>query len=245
MNSVTWNLWHGCHKISPGCKYCYVYRTDEKYDKDSGRVAKTQNFNLPVKKNRSKEYKVPPGTLVYTCFTSDFFLEDADEWRVDAWKMIRERQDCHFFIITKRIDRFYTSLPSDWGEGYDNVTICSTVENQDRADYRLPILLRAPIRHKEIVCAPLLEQLDLSAYLTDEIECVSVGGESGNDARICDFDWVLSIRRQCLEKGVPFRFHQTGARLRKDGRVYRVVRKYQHAQARKANIDTPRRKAVK
>lgn len=64
------------------------------------------------------------------------------------------------------------------------------------------------------------------------------GGESGNDARICDYGWILSLREQCLAAGVPFRFRQTGALFRKDGRLYRIPRRLQHAQARKAGIDT-------
>ena len=136
MRSVTWNLWHGCHKISTGCKHCYVYRSDAKYDRNSAEVHKTQNFNLPVKKDRSGKYKIPSGTCIYTCFTSDFLLEDADVWRQDAWAMIRERSDCTFLFITKRIDRLMQCVPSDWGDGYDNVVVCCTVENQERADYR-------------------------------------------------------------------------------------------------------------
>lgn len=237
MESVTWNLWHGCHKISEGCRHCYVYRTDSKFEKDSSVVTKTQNFNLPVKRGRDRNYKVPSGTVVYTCFTSDFFLEDADEWRIDAWKMIRERSDCQFVIFTKRIDRFYKSLPTDWLDGYDNVAIGCTVESQKAADYRLPIFLEAPIKHKHIICAPLLGNIELSDYLSGGIEAVSVGGESGNDARACDFQWVLNIREQCVRKNVPFRFHQTGARLIKDGRLYRIERKFQHSQAHKAGID--------
>ena len=66
------------------------------------------------------------------------FCEEADEWRPEAWKMIRERDDLHFVIITKRIHRFQVGLPKDWEEGYDNVTICCTCENQNMADYRLP-----------------------------------------------------------------------------------------------------------
>jgi len=237
MQDVTWNLWHGCHKISEGCKHCYVYRMDSNYEKDSSVVAKTQSFNLPVKRNKNKEYKVPSGSAVFTCFTSDFFVEEADEWRVDAWKMIRERSDCTFIIFTKRIDRFYASLPTDWGDGYENMVIGCTVESQRQADYRLPLFLKAPIRHKQIVCAPLLENIDLSEYLSENIELVSVGGESGEQARVCNYDWVLHIREQCVEKGVPFKFHQTGARLVKDGRCYRILRKYQHSQADKANIN--------
>ena len=66
--------------------------------------------------------------------TSDFFLEEADEWRPAAWSMIRERADLHFVIITKRIHRFLVGLPADWGEGYEHVTICCTCENQKMAD---------------------------------------------------------------------------------------------------------------
>lgn len=80
---ASWNPWHGCTKISAGCKYCYVYRQDEMYGADvsSSEVRKTGNFNLPVKRKRDKSYKIGSGTLVYTCFTSDFFVDGADEWR--------------------------------------------------------------------------------------------------------------------------------------------------------------------
>lgn len=234
---LMWNPWHGCRKISEGCRNCYVYRTDSQFGKDSSVITLTSAFRLPVKRKRDGSYKVPPGSTLYTCFTSDFFVEGADGWRAEAWRMIRERPDVSFFIITKRIDRFRVALPDDWGDGYDHVAIGCTVENQRMADYRLPIFRSVPIRHKIVICAPLLEPLNLTPYLDETIEEVSAGGESGEEARVCDFDWVREIRRQCVERNVPFTFHQTGARLRKDGRVYRILRKFQHAQARKANIN--------
>ena len=107
MQGVNWNLWHGCHKISEGCQNCYVYRRDSSVDRDASAVTKTQNFNLPVKRSRGGEYKIPLGSFVWTCFTSDFFIEEADGWRTDAWKMIKERSDCTFLFITKRIERIY------------------------------------------------------------------------------------------------------------------------------------------
>ncbi len=235
--SVTWNPWHGCKKISPGCVHCYVYRIDSRHDKDSSVVKKTLSFNLPIKKKRNGDYKVVPGEEVYTCFSSDFFLDEADQWRYEVWRMIKERSDCNFFFITKRIDRFNSCLPEDWGEGYDNVSIGTTVENQDRADYRLPIFRNLPIKHKTIICEPLLEKIDFGEYLDDWVDGVVVGGESGSDARICDYEWVLDIRRQCMLKRVAFHFKQTGARFRKEGRLYLVNRKFQHSQARKAGID--------
>lgn len=232
-----WNPWHGCHKLSAGCANCYIYRMDGKHGIDSSVVVKTKNFDLPVRKKRNGSYKLEAGEVVYTCFSSDFLVEDADEWRKEAWEMIRSRPDLHFWMITKRIDRLQAVVPEDWGEGYGNVTLCCTMENQDRVDYRLPIYRAAPIKHKIIVCEPLLSDIDLSPHLGSWVEQVIVGGESGNEARTCHYDWVLGIRRQCIEHGISFRFRQTGARLLKDGQLYRIRRQFQHSQARKAGID--------
>jgi Bacteriophage protein gp37 len=235
--SKMWNLWHGCHKLSAGCKYCYVYRGDYNRGIDSSVVTKTKSFDLPVQKKRNGDYKIPSGTLVYTCFTSDFFLEDADQWRAEAWEMIRMRNDLNFMMITKRIDRFRESLPDDWGEGYDNVTICCTIENQDRADYRLPIYKAAPIKHKRIICEPLLEKIDLRPYdIGSWAEQVVVGGESGNDARNCDYEWIMELREVCIKEAVSFWFKQTGAKFMKDGHLYNIKRQLQHAQARKSGL---------
>ena len=232
-----WNPWHGCHKLSAGCKHCYVYRGDARRGIDSTIVTQTKNFDVPIRKKRNGEYKIASGTEVATCFTSDFFVEDADQWRAEAWSMIKERSDLNFLMITKRIDRLHIGLPDDWGDGYDNVTICCTVENQDRADYRLPIYKEAPIKHKIIICEPILERIDLEPYFGSWVEQVVVGGESGNEARVCDFDWVMDIRKLCVENDVSFWFKQTGAKFVKDGQLYNIRRHFQHSQARKAGIN--------
>lgn len=234
-----WNPWHGCTKISPGCKYCYVYRQDEHYGSAaaSSVCKKNGSFDLPVKRKRDGSYRIPSGKIIFTCFTSDFLLKDADRWRNECWKMMKERSDCWFYFFTKRIERLEECLPPDWGDGYDNVLIGCTVENQQMADKRLPVFNSLPIKHKSIIAAPLLELLDISAYLDDDIEEVSAGGESGNEARPCRYEWILSLREQCIEKNIPFRFHQTGARFVKDGKMYRIKRQYQRSQASKAGID--------
>ena len=234
-----WNPWHGCTKISPGCKFCYVYRQDEMYGSEvaSSLCRKTGAFYLPIKRKRDKSWKIDPGKIVFTCFTSDFLLEDADPWREECWLMMRRRSDLQFFFFTKRIDRFQECIPDDWADGYDNVIVGCTVENQAMADYRLPIFKSLPIKHKVIIASPLISAMDLSPYLDRTIEEVSVGGESGVDARPCNYDWILSLRQQCISADVPFRFHQTGARLVKDGHLYRIPRCYQLSQAHKANID--------
>ncbi len=236
--NVKWNPWHGCKKLSEGCRHCYVYRMDSRYEKDSSEVTKNiSTFRLPVSKNRAGEYKYPSGTVFYTCFTSDFFLEDADVWRGEIWNMIKERSDCRFFIITKRIDRFVSCAPQDFEENYSHVRIAVTTEDQKMADHRIPIYLSLPIKTKEIVCEPFLERIDLTKYLDKGISSVSVGGESGNDARPCQYEWVLDMREQCRRAGVSFHYHQTGARLFKDGRLYLIPKDKQCEQAKKANID--------
>ena len=111
------------------------------------------------------------------------------------------------------------------------------MENREMADYRLPIFLSLPIKHKTIIVSPIITSVNLTSYLNQTIEEVSVGGESGVNARPCNYDWILDIRNQCVEKDVPFRFHQTGAHFIKDGKMYRVQRCYQLSQAHKANID--------
>ena len=236
--SKMWNPWHGCHKLSAGCQHCYVYRGDAKRGIDSSLITQTKSFDLPIQKKRNGDYKIPAGSMVYTCFTSDFLIKEADEWRKEAWQMIKQRSDLHFMIITKRIDRLEEVLPTDWGNGYDHVTICCTVENQDRVDFRLPIYRKAPIKHKIIICEPLLEQIDLSPYHIGEwVEQVVVGGESGNDARVCHFDWVMALHDLCVAQNVPFWFKQTGAKFMKNGKLYAIRRQLQHAQARKADIN--------
>ena len=234
-----WNPWHGCRKISPGCLNCYVYRRDAEFGKDSSIVEKTASFDLPLKRNRKKEYKLQPEEEpVYTCMTSDFFLKQADAWRPEAWKMIRLRKDLDFVIITKRIGRFLTCIPEDWGYGYENVTVICTCEDQMRADERLPVFLKLPIRHKQIIHEPMLQRIQIEEYLkTGQIEQVICGGESGDDARVCDYAWILDTWKQCVEADVSFHFKQTGANFKRGNRVYHIARKDQMSQAAKAGID--------
>lgn len=231
-----WNPWRGCRKYSEGCKFCYIHKGDLKRGIDTGNITKTDNFYAPIAKNKSGAYKIKAEQTVYLCFSTDFLIEDADIWRGECWQMIRERSDLHFLFLTKRIERFMDCIPNDWNEGYDNVTVGCTVENQDRADYRLSVFKNLPIKHKNIICQPLIEKIDLSAYL-DNIELVAVGGESDKNARPLDYEWVLSIREQCISRNVHFEFRQYGTNFIKDEKKYTLAAQDLCSQARKANIN--------
>ena len=150
--------------------------------------------------------------------------------------MIRKRTDIDFLILTKRIDRFPASLPDDWGEGYENVNIGCTVENQTLADYRLPLFLSYPMKRRFIACAPLLEAIDLTPFLHG-VDHVTVGGETGRDARECDFDWVLCIREQCAKANITFWFKNTGSLFRHNGKVEKINPFKQARMAKELGID--------
>ena len=232
---MNWKPWTGCYKVSDGCTYCYFYGS---YSKRHGQntVQKTHEFDKPIAVTAKGMPKIASGKIVATCFASDFFISEADEWRTEAWSMIKSRPDLEFLILTKRIDRFEVSLPSDWGDGYDNVNIGCTVENQEIADYRLPLFLSYPIKRRFVACAPLLGPVDLTPYLHG-LEHVSVGGETGREARVCDYDWVLDIREQCVKAGVTFWFKNTGSFFRRDGEIQKVNSFKQNSLAKELGIN--------
>ena len=96
---IIWNPWHGCKKYSSGCLNCYVYRRDQSIGKDSSIISKTNSFDLPLKRNRSGEYKITASdNPVYICMTSDFFIEYADQWRKEIWNIIRIRTNLSSLI---------------------------------------------------------------------------------------------------------------------------------------------------
>lgn len=229
-----WNPWRGCIRHSDGCKYCYIHKGDARRGVDTNEIVKTKNFYAPIEKNKNGDYKMKSGQIVYLCFSTDFFLEEADSWRAECFEMMKERSDLHFIFLTKRIERFY--VPEDWGDGYENVTVGCTIENQDMADYRLSIFSTLPIKHKNIICQPLIERIDIERYLND-VELVVIGGESDKNARPLDYKWVLDIREQCIRKNIPFEFRQCGTNFIKDGKKYTIAVRDLMTQAKKANIN--------
>ena len=101
-----WNPWHGCVKCSEGCDHCYMYFLDKCRDQDGSKIYKTKTgFRKPIQKDRKGRYKIRSGETVRVCMTSDFFLEEADAWRGEAWNMMRLRKDVIFFLLTKRPQR--------------------------------------------------------------------------------------------------------------------------------------------
>lgn len=214
----TWNPWQGCTKVSPGCKFCYMYREKEHYGQDPAVVvrSKPQTFNLPLRVKEPHAW--------FTSSWTDFFHETADKWRPEAWEIIHQTPQHLYLILTKRPDNIYMHLPDDWFPR--NVWWGVSIENQDYLN-RWDILDSVLHYHHPPVmfvsAEPLLGPLDLSSIL-EEIDCgdeehewwtrapdwVIGGGESGTNARPCAPAWARSLRDQCVEAEVPFFWKQWG-----------------------------------
>ncbi|MCQ2288591.1 MAG: phage Gp37/Gp68 family protein [Muribaculaceae bacterium] len=235
---IIWNPWHGCHKVSEGCQHCYMYFLDGKRGIDTSKVYRTENFNLPVQRRRDGRFKLPSGMQLYVGLSTDFFVEEADEWRDEAWRIMRQRPDIVFRLLTKRANRIKECLPKDWGDGYENVLLQVTTENQQRADERLPILLDLPAKHKGFMAAPFIGEVDAEKYLaTGQIEEVLCGGENYDGARPCHYEWVKKLSDQCRKHDVTFDFIETGTIFVKDGKTYRIPdKRTQSLQAFKSGL---------
>ena len=77
---IIWNPWHGCHKVSEGCEHCYMYFLDSKRGLDTSNVFRTENFTMPIQRRRDGQFKLPSGMTLYVGLSTDFFVEEADQW---------------------------------------------------------------------------------------------------------------------------------------------------------------------
>ncbi len=227
-----WNPWHGCIKKSTGCQNCYMYYLDKQRGKDGSAVYKVKNnFDYPLQKDQHGNYKIKSGEQIRVCMTSDFFLPEADKWRADAWKIMRERPDVVFFLLTKRPERVMDCLPADWNDGWENIFFNVTCENQQMSDKRLPILEQLPFKHKGIMVAPFVGPVSIAKYLQKGfIEQVIAGGENYDGSRPLKYEWVKNLYAECIAANVKFAFIETGTYFEKDGKTYRIESKFKQSQ---------------
>jgi len=219
-----WNPWHGCLKKSEGCTNCYMYFLDKQRGSEGSHIFRVKNnFEYPLLRDKDGHYKIKSGETLRVCMTSDFFLAEADKWRGEAWRIISMRPDIIFFLITKRPEHVTETLPSDWGDGWENVFLNVTCENQLRTDERVPLLLELPFKHKGIFVAPFIGAVSLKEYLkSGQIEQVVAGGENYDGSRVCRYEWVKNLYDECVSANVRFCFMETGTYFEKGGKTYHL-----------------------
>ena len=200
----TMNFWKGCKRISPGCARCYMFREMERFGLNPEEVTRTKTWKNPRRWNKEAEAEKKP-RLVFTCSWSDFFIEDADDWRDDAWGIIQRTPWLQWQILTKRIKRVEKHLPDDWGEGYPNVWLGVSIESATY-NWRADVLRDIPARVRFISAEPLIASL--KGLKLEDIHWLIAGGESGPDHRPLNIDWVRELRDLCNKSGTAFYYKQ-------------------------------------
>jgi protein gp37 len=205
---ATWNPWYGCTKISPGCRFCYMYRDMQRYGKDPFTVHRSKtSFRSPLKWIEPR--------MIFTCSWSDFFIEAADAWREEAWEVIFS--SVHTYqILTKRPELIADRLPDFWNAIKHRIWLGVSVESPEYR-WRMDVLRGVPADVRFVSLEPLLAAIPKLA-LTG-FSWAIVGGESGSD-RTCEVEWITDIVDQCRGYQVPvFVKQDSGAKPGQQGRI--------------------------
>jgi protein gp37 len=211
-------------KVSPGCKACYMYRDQERYGNDPKVVVRASDhtFNSPLRWHRALEDNGP--FRVFTCSWSDWFIDQADEWRDDAWEIIRQTPNITYLILTKRPENIRERLPDSWSrsDAWENVWIGVSVESEDYL-HRVDTLSLIDAKVRFVSYEPALGPVDFTEHMrAGTIDWLISGGESGAKtgkyvARPHDLDWFRQVKEDCDYYGIPYFHKQHGGTSKIDG----------------------------
>jgi protein gp37 len=229
----TFNPWWGCSKVSAGCANCYAEKMGARFGVRWGkggdrRLASQKYWRQPERWNAAAK-KAGKVARVFCASMADVFEDGIDEaWRRSLWATMRDTPWLDWQVLTKRPENFEKYLPEDWPAMHPNVWLGVSVENQEAADRRIPILLRTAAAVRFVSAEPLLGPVDLErggwTFLRPlrpppgskgghqrGLDWVIVGGESGRGARSFEVRWAEDLRDQCRASGVAFFLKQLGA----------------------------------
>jgi protein gp37 len=214
----TFNPWMGCDKVSPGCANCYAATMTKNrmglnvWGKNATRqVTSAANWKLPLKWNREAE-EAGERTRVF-CGSLCDVMEDhpvPNATRPRLFELIRSTPWLDWLLLTKRPERYATELPTDWGYGYANVWLGTSIETNDYV-WRADLLRKIPATVRFISYEPALgplDQLDLTG-----IDWLIQGGESGANFRPMNIQWAHDMEAQCKAAGTSYFFKQSAAFL--------------------------------
>lgn len=234
----SWNIARGCDKVDEDCKFCYMYRESLGNTRYNPRqVVRTKTvFTLPL--------KVKEPSKIFTCSLTDFFHESIDSYRNEAWDIIRKCPQHTFQILTKRPERIKDNLPADWGTGWKNVWLGTSIGSDKGIPRALELVKLRKIAHVLFLSLePLHSHLSFRwAYWPAErrledfrgvphrvvnqhellmnIDWAIIGGESGNENgkygyRPCQLAWIEELITQCKAAGTAVFVKQLGTYLAK------------------------------
>jgi protein gp37 len=232
----TFNAWMGCTKVSAGCANCYAATLTKNRmglnlwgEHASRQVTKTPWQN--VRQWQSAAASGAPGILGNGKHLT--FLGSLMDWAEDRadlvaprrrmWQTVRDCPDIWFQMLTKRPENIRKFLPDDWGNGYANVWLGTSVEDM-RVAWRADRLRDIPAVVRFVSYEPALGSLNNLNIAG--IDWVIFGGESGAGYRPCDLQWAREMKRKCEQSGAAFFFKQSAAirtemGIELDGEIYR------------------------
>jgi len=251
----TFNPWWGCRRVSPGCENCYAEAWDARWstiftkggDKKAEhwgngprRFFGQAHWSEPRRWNKSAAAR-GVRERVFCASMADVFESRADlsKWRIKLWTLIEQTPFLDWQLLTKRPENLIL-LPEAWiRDPRPNVWIGTSVEDQERADKRIPLLLQTPAAVRFLSVEPMLDAVDLRGALPQEdegdlegrithrgregVDWIIIGGESGGGARPMRLEWMASIAQQCKAAGVACFTKQWGSRpIGDDGQLIKL-----------------------
>lgn len=225
----TFNPWEGCQRVSPGCQHCYAEARNHRFaGEDASKVlwgpsaprrrTSAANWKKPIAWNKAAR-EAGRRDRVFCASLADVFESGVvlAQWRAELFDLIRRTPDLDWLLLTKRPENIEGMMPPYRAEDartgafeiWPNVWLGTTVEDQRRADERIPVLLRMPAKVWFLSCEPLLERVVLP--FASVVDWVIIGGESGPGARPFALEWARDLVRQCRASGAAPFVKQLGA----------------------------------
>lgn len=218
----TWNPITGCSPESEGCENCYAAAIAHRFHREWGKP----HFEYS-RIDQPRSQKQP--SKIFVCSTSDLFHEGVDlEWFLAVMKVV---QECHwnkFIFCTKRPQNMaekmnlWTNARTN-GHPLPNLWLLTSVENQARANERIPWLLKSPAVVRGISAEPLLGPIELPETCNHKscndfgpsrcdhpvcesrlLHWVIAGPETGPKARPCSGLWIRDMFLQCQKNNIAF-----------------------------------------
>jgi len=251
----TFNPWIGCTKVSLGCQHCYAETLENRWGRGWGpgsprRRTSKDYWKQPTKWNREAgELGVRRRVFCASMADVGEDLPELVEARRDLSIIIERTPHLDWLLLTKRPEnlkrlfaRWDTTMPA--GGWPDNVWAGTSVEDQERANLRIPALMAVPAKTRFLSCEPLIGPLDITnkglrnsysfptkftdggigiewtdpgdAYIG--VNWAIIGGESGHGARLMETVWARDLLRQCRAGGrTAFFMKQMGGSVDKKG----------------------------
>ncbi|ASQ11079.1 DUF5131 family protein [Sinorhizobium meliloti] len=208
----TFNPWIGCQKVSPGCDHCYAEGWAERFGTVTwGPHGARRRTSAATWRSPSAWPRIIDGRRprIFCASLADVFDNRVPrEWRADLFALIQAMPWFDWLILTKRPENVAAMLPDDWNDGWANVWLGISAEDQAHYDRRWPILADIPAAVRFVSYEPALGPLSISGH-PDVPDWLIAGCESGKGARPANSDWFRSIRDECTATDTAFFLKQT------------------------------------